>query len=488
MSEVIHLGLVSHTNAGKTTLARTLLGRDVGEVRDAPHVTDLSEAYTLIETSEGDSLKLWDTPGFGDTARLVKRLKHAGNPLGWILTQVWDRYNDRPFWCSQQAVRTARDDADVILYLVNAAEDPAGAAYIVLEMDVLTWIGKPVIVLLNQMGPPRGPEAEAREEEMWRSHLEEFSIVREVLSLDAFARCWVQEVELLEAVGNVLPGESQPAFSRLSQAWRRKNLERFHNSMKVLANQLALTAADRESVETPSLSNRARAFSRSLLTGDSANADKVKAMAALAERLDEQIRKATDELIRLHQLEGRVAHEIRQRMIADYSISEPVNEGMAAVIGGFVSGALGGLKADLASAGLTHGAGMIGGGILGALAAGGLARGYNIVRGQDRAWLRWSAEFFEGLVRSALLRYLAVAHFGRGRGDYSESEHPKFWQSAVANAVEARRRQLRSIWELGETAKDPLIAEIGQLMTECAASLLEQFYPQSDALIAAKEE
>ena len=30
----IALSLVSHTNAGKTTLARTLLGRDIGEVRD----------------------------------------------------------------------------------------------------------------------------------------------------------------------------------------------------------------------------------------------------------------------------------------------------------------------------------------------------------------------------------------------------------------------------------------------------------------------
>ena len=30
----IHLSLVSHTNIGKTTLARTLLGRDIGEVAD----------------------------------------------------------------------------------------------------------------------------------------------------------------------------------------------------------------------------------------------------------------------------------------------------------------------------------------------------------------------------------------------------------------------------------------------------------------------
>ena len=36
----IHLSLVSHTNIGKTTLARTLLMRDVGEIADRAHVTE----------------------------------------------------------------------------------------------------------------------------------------------------------------------------------------------------------------------------------------------------------------------------------------------------------------------------------------------------------------------------------------------------------------------------------------------------------------
>ena len=35
----INVRLISHTNAGKTTLVRTLLQQDVGEVRDAAHVT-----------------------------------------------------------------------------------------------------------------------------------------------------------------------------------------------------------------------------------------------------------------------------------------------------------------------------------------------------------------------------------------------------------------------------------------------------------------
>ena len=70
-SQLITLSLASHTNSGKTTLARTLLGRDVGEVRDAPHVTEFADQHVLQRSPEGDELILWDTPGFGDSARLA---------------------------------------------------------------------------------------------------------------------------------------------------------------------------------------------------------------------------------------------------------------------------------------------------------------------------------------------------------------------------------------------------------------------------------
>lgn len=43
----IHLSLVSHTNIGKTTLARTLLMRDVGEIADRAHVTETTDDYLL---------------------------------------------------------------------------------------------------------------------------------------------------------------------------------------------------------------------------------------------------------------------------------------------------------------------------------------------------------------------------------------------------------------------------------------------------------
>ena len=76
-ADVLAISLISHTNAGKTTLARTLLGRDVGEVLDQAHVTEESERFVLLDTpakggrQHAGSIALWDNPGFGDSARLV---------------------------------------------------------------------------------------------------------------------------------------------------------------------------------------------------------------------------------------------------------------------------------------------------------------------------------------------------------------------------------------------------------------------------------
>ena len=166
-AEMVTLSLISHTNAGKTSLARTLLRRDVGEVRDAPHVTLFNESYTLIQES-GKVLRLWDTPGFGDSARLLKRLKREGNALIWFLSQTWDRITDKPLWCSQQALKNVRDEADVVLYLVNAGEPPESAGYLAPEMEILSWVKKPVVALLNQTGQAGSSEADEGE---WREHL-----------------------------------------------------------------------------------------------------------------------------------------------------------------------------------------------------------------------------------------------------------------------------------------------------------------------------
>src|SRR5690606_25436671 len=144
--------LISHPNVGKAALARTLLREDVGQVADRAHVTVVPESYPLIE-SEGYAARLRDTPGFGaNPAKLAKRRRSSGNPDGWILHQVWDRTRDLSLWCSKQAIRNVQADADVVLYLVDASQPPATIGYVDLEIEIIEWIGKPVLVFLNQTG------------------------------------------------------------------------------------------------------------------------------------------------------------------------------------------------------------------------------------------------------------------------------------------------------------------------------------------------
>ena len=476
----IDLSLVSHTNVGKTTLARTLLGRDVGEVRDAPHVTEIAESHVLIETPGGDVLRLWDTPGFGDTIRLAKRLRVADNPIGWMLREVWDRYRDRPLWCSQQAVRAARESADVVLYIVNAAEDPRDAGYVTPELQILAWIGKPVLMLLNQVGPPQSATAERTQEDRWRSCVTPYAVVRDVMTLDAFARCWVQEGALLQKVAALLLPEKRPAFDRLVAAWHARSIARFEQSMAILARQLVIAARDRQAIGPATKAATATRLLKALGFGkDEKDAAREQAMAALAERADIEIRASTNQLIALHGLEGAAAATVLARLQENYSLSEPASEGQGAAVGGIVSGALTGLAADLASGGLTLGAGLLVGAIAGAMGGAGIVKVYNVIRGTDGASVAWSPEYLDGFVRSALMRYLAVAHFGRGRGAYQEGEAPAFWKNEVAQAFEAHRQEFNALWESARASQndDQAAADLRLFLADAAGELLDRLYP-----------
>jgi hypothetical protein len=475
----VEITLISHTNAGKTTLARTLLAQDVGEVRDAPHVTEVATAYGLLETAEGDRLRLWDTPGFGDSARLVARLRHADNPIGWLLREVWDRHRDRPLWCSQQAVRAARESSDLLLYLVNAAEDPRDAGYVAHEMQVLRWIDKPVLALLNQLGPPRAPADEAAEVERWRAHLASFGVVRDVLPLDAFARCWVQERVLLDTIARALPADRRTAFARLQQAWSTRNEQRFAASMRALAAQLAAAARDSEPVDDSDAS-AAKKLLRSVGVGRGDDPAREQAMARLLERLDGAIRASTEQLIALHGLDGRATQVVLTRLRENFHAVERADETRTALWSSLVTGALTGLKADLAAGGLTFGAGMLVGGVVGGLAGAGAARGFNKLTGRERSTLRLSPAFMNGLARSAALRYLAVAHYGRGRGEYVDGEAPPFWQQEVEKAFDTQSSRFASIWKRAtDDDAQALETEIADALDGLLRELLGRLYPQA---------
>jgi hypothetical protein len=484
----IQFALVSHTNNGKTTLARTLIGMDVGEVRDAAHVTVFAEAHTLQTSSAGDRLLLWDTPGFGDSVRLLKRLAAAGNPIGWFLREVFDRYRDRPFWLSQQALRAAKDAADVVLYLVNSSEDPRDAGYLPAEMRILEWLGKPVVVLLNQLGPPRPDEQEQAEQARWKAHLDQFSIVRDVLALDAFARCWVHEDVFYERVGRVIDESKRDGYARLLAAWQASNVQRFRASVDLGAQMLAGAARDSEAIAQEGKAGFLKSALKAVGLGKDEQKRQDAAMAGLVERLERRIGDTTVGLLRLHRLDPGDAGRINARVRENFAVRAPIDKAQAGLLGAVVSGAATGLSADLMAGGLTLGGGALLGAIVGALTMAGAAWGFNTTTDRDRPTVQFADPFLRTLLVGSVLRYLAVAHFGRGRGNFVEGEAPPFWQAEVERSVARHEAELAPLWKAVRAASDAAAASmpVQALLGRVTVETLEHLYPDTAARALAR--
>ena len=475
----IQFALISHTNNGKTTLVRTLTGIDVGEVRDAAHVTQFAESHLLLTTPQGDTLQLWDTPGFGDSVRLFKRLRLSGNPIGWFLREVLDRYRDRPFWLSQQALRTARDAADVVLYLVNSSENPSDAGYLASEMKILDWLGKPVVVLLNQMGAPRPAPDEQKEQARWQQHLAQYGIVREVLALDAFARCWVHERVFYGAIGGLIVAPKQAGYARLVASWNAGNSARFHAAMHLTSQQVAAAARDSEHIVADK-KNLLKSALKVVGLGRKGGAQQGdKAMAMLVARLDLCMEQTTAGLLALHKLDPGQAANINARVRENFIVRAPIDKAQAGLLGAVISGAATGLSADLIAGGLTLGAGALLGGAVGALTFAGAAWGFNATMDRNQPSMQFSVEFLRTLLVASILRYLAVAHFGRGRGNFQDGEAPAFWQQEVEQAVALLDADLSALWQAlrKEGGDDKALLDAERIVTQIASHTLGRLYP-----------
>jgi len=206
-------------------------------------------------------------------------------------------------------------------------------------------------------------------------------------------------------------------------------------------------------------------------------------MEALALRLEAAERELWDAVIADHGLEGRMAREVRKRL-EDYTFegTAGVSTGKGALIGSVVTGALGGLAADLLAGGLTLGGGLIAGALLGALGGAGLTGGFQLVRARGEPQVRWSAEFLGELAQRTLLRYLAVAHAGRGRGPFEEEQPRVRWRDAVQRALDAQRaarEALRSPPPDSASLEPLLRAALRDALTEVLAGA----YPSAGALL-----
>lgn len=475
----IALSLISHTNIGKTTLARTLLRKDIGLVADRAHVTLENQKYTVLETDIGESLQLWDTPGFPNCQKILSRLQGAKNPIVRIVTEVWDRFRDRPSWCAQQAVLNVQQEADVVLYLVNATEEPSMAGYIAPELQLLEWIGKPVIVLLNQTGPPKDRAEQQRLEQPWKDYFARYGFVRGVHSLDAFSRCWVQEGILFETIQSLLPSHDRQLMNRLFTVWQTANLTVFHAAMEQWAMLVSRAA-------------KSRVMTRG--DGSPMEMQKQQAVDGLLKDLVNEVGTTTKAVIALHGLEGNAIGVIQARMEhvevqrGSQSRGDATLSGTAigGIGGALTSGAYAGLHLDAATGGVSMGlftvAGAVVGGALGFL--GGEAWAERRA-GSTPTPVTWSDEYLDLLVQDVIIRYLAIAHFGRGQGQYvADPEDPRFWIENVKTLVSKHHTTLHHVWarvrgqNLAAKTEEQS-THLTALLTSITLELLWSTYPAS---------
>jgi hypothetical protein len=396
---------------------------------------------------------------------------------------VFDRYRDRPFWLSQQALRAARDEADIVLYLVNSSEDPRDAGYLPAEMRILEWLGKPVVVLLNQLGPPRPDQQEQAEQSRWKQHLGQYAIVRDVLALDAFARCWVHEDVFYDRVGKLLDEAKQAGYARLLATWQAENLRRFHAALDLNAQLLARAARDSQAIEEQGKPNLLRSALKAVGLGKDEQKRQDAAMAGLVERLELRIADTTVGLLRLHRLDPGDAGRINARVRENFAVRAPIDKAQAGLLGAVVSGAATGLSADLMAGGLTLGGGALIGAIVGGLTAAGAAWGFNTRSDREHPTVQFADPFLRTLLVGSVLRYLAVAHFGRGRGNFVEGEAPPFWQAEVEGALARREAELAPLWKTVRAAPDDGAAAqaVQALLGQVTVETLERLYPDTAA-------
>ncbi len=463
----IAISLAGHTNLGKTTLARTLLRRDIGVVDDRPHVTDLADGHTM-EKDEAAELLLWDLPGFGDSARLKQKLNLTG--LTAWLRNGFDRWTDRPLWCSQQSLRNAQEEADIILYLLDALADPTSSPEVRAEMQILAWLNKPVVLLLNQTGLPDDQRDNVLSQS-WRDALVDFPCVKDAMPLDGWMRCWVQEAILLQRLAPLLPANKRPHYERLTAAWKETHhTEVFSNSITLLAESLAATANDRIAVEKESLLEKAQALATQKLTPQSARARDLLTAALVA-----RSRQVMEQLLTVHDLDG-IPRDRVETLMTDLRAREPgAPPEVWAVLGGIGSGALGGLIADFHAGGLSFGGGTVAGALVGGFAAYALGYGYKKIKSNDGITrLQWHEKFLLDEWRAYALRYLMIAHVGRGQGRWQEpfpDKWPAKWQQLIADWTHQRNREISIALTKGD------VTAIRPLLSALLHASLNQLYP-----------
>jgi len=449
----VHLCLYTHRPADRAALDPVL--------QPEPEV---QTPGILVGTPQGDALRLLDLSGLQAPASEPAPGRGAGWRQWWR-GQVGAGPRDAGGGSADGALATARQLGDVVLHVVGAPGDLPAAA------PLLQWLGKPVLVLVNRPGSaaPGEPGLLALSE----AGVREQGLDAQVLSFDDFARCWVQERALLDAIARRLPESSRAGFERLAAAWDGRHRVRFARSMSAIAEHLLFAARQVQEVPSGGLTVKILVPAERQAQANARQA----AMDEVVRRLDVSAGEMFSRLRVLHGVDASTAVALQQQLQQKFLVQRSVDRPQAGMAGA-ATGAAMGASVDLLVGGLTLGAAAA----LGALVGG--SAGYIAAAWKSRstasggAAVQLSDEMLQAITEAALLRYLAVAQHGRAP-DGSPDELASAWKAQVVAAVEAHREQLTPFWNAVRTQPDAgrLAGGFIRELETIARQVLDRLYP-----------
>lgn len=434
----IKISLISHTNIGKTSLARTLLREDIGQVQDRAHTTMECQERELI--NKGTSrLMLWDTPGFGgaNALNIAARIKESGSARGWLLHQVVDRISNKSLYSSVEAAKNIRLNSHVVVYLVDNRCSPSGTGYLKGELTLLQALGKPVILILNHVDGAGVPLSSTLS--LWKTAVKEFDVVKGITVLDAHSRVWFQELELLKLIEQTLEPALKAVMQELISEYQQQQHQIEKRCMTTISKLLVFAVKQR--VENTEKLDNKEIFRRLYLPLDGRFQETLKEMVA-AYHLD--YKKSPDLKADISMLSGKIIKKIPEKATG--------------LISGAVAGAGGGLAADLMAGGLSFGGGALLGFIIGGLTGIAAAKGINVLIRNDGEG-RWSNEYFIKLLNQCFLFYLLICHHGRGKGILDLDAEVKSWQGVTEQIINQRKTELLEIFS-GEIDEESLFSSV----------------------------